>query len=80
MDFEFSERFWKILANVWTYCSMAFFIVDFLNGNSYTFLAGPISAITLQFWAFLPAPRNWTAGKATIFPNTWVNALWSPGP
>lgn len=45
---EFSERFWKILANVWTFVIMAFFIVDFLAFDKYDSAAGALSAIYIS--------------------------------
>lgn len=41
-NLEFTERFWKILANVWTLLSMAFFAVDFLNYGKYDSIAGAV--------------------------------------
>ncbi len=33
--FRLDERFWKILANVWTLLAMIFFIIDFLSFGKY---------------------------------------------
>ena len=45
---EFNEKFWKWLANFWTFLTMAFFVVDFLRQGRYDNLAGALGAIYIS--------------------------------
>lgn len=56
---ELDERFWKVLANVWTLVAMAFFMVDFFTYGRYDFLAGSLSAIYLAILGLFAGTKEY---------------------
>ena len=56
---ELDERFWKVLANVWTLVAMAFFMVDFFTYGRYDFIAGSLSAIYLAILGLFAGTKEY---------------------
>ena len=66
-DSVFTERFWKILANIWTFLSMAFFTVDFLTYGKYDSLAGAIGASYIVILGLYVGTKEFDRWKGNHF-------------
>ncbi|TSC53507.1 MAG: hypothetical protein LiPW39_227 [Parcubacteria group bacterium LiPW_39] len=77
---EFSERFWKILANVWTFASMAFFVIDFFRPGHYNYLAGPLSAIYISILGLFAGTKEierWRGCHFSKYLGEYFVVLWT---
>ena len=66
-NLDFTERFWKILVNVWTLASMAFFAVDFLNYGKYDSIAGAVGATYIAILGLYAGTKEYDRWKGNHF-------------